>query len=119
MGTPYRLRRERQIAKIEQLAGVYRPITDPQAQAAAIAEVIRPLLAEKLAAIRAPLPPAPKPRPDVALAAACRELDAARRAYDRAKAGNGRLTIYRTLQRVEKAVVAVCEASREAGRGSR
>ncbi len=104
-----------QIATAEQLAGVRRTLTDPVAQADAIINELRPMLAARLAAVVSPQ----RPEPSAALAAACRELDAAWRAYAGAKAGNGRLTIYRTLRRLEKAVVAVCEASREAGRGSR
>lgn len=102
-----------QIAGAEQLAGVRRSFVDPLAQADLIINDLRPMLAARLAEAVSPLPAAE------ALDAALAELEAAWRAYDRAKAGNGRLTIYRTLQRVEKAVVAVCEASREAGHGSR
>jgi hypothetical protein len=45
-----------QLAQAAQIARLYRPIADPSAQAAAIVEVIKPLIAQQLAEVRAPLP---------------------------------------------------------------
>lgn len=64
-----------QLAKAERLAGVYRPFVDPAAQADAIAEVIKPLIAEHLAAVRAPRPE--PSRHDEAVMQACKEVGAA------------------------------------------
>jgi hypothetical protein len=97
---------ERQIARAEVLAKVYRPITDPQAQAEAIATAIRPLIAAQLAAIRVTRPLAPAAA-DGAMMAACKALGEAFDSYERSKFENGRHASLRALKKLERAAAKV------------
>ena len=93
--------RNRQLAQAEDLAGLYRPVTDAHAQAAMLAEVIRPAIAAHLSELRVP-----RPTPDRKLMAACRELGRAVDGLDNAKLGS-RLDASGALRRLERASRAV------------
>lgn len=107
-----------QIAMAEQLAGLYRPITDPQAQADAIADELRPMIAAKLAAIRAARP-GPTAH-EIAIREACRavgaaadRLDSAEQRADRNACRNAERQLRAAANRLKKLI------DREAGHGSR